>query len=298
MKTELIGEQIARYRKAAGLTQEELGKAVGVSTQAVSRWECGGAPDVTLLPAIADRLHVTVDALFGRESGPAKDMSNDLIQWLRSIPEKDRLTKLTRLLWEAAIYGVSDSLFDAPWIAYPEKAELDKPGLFGEGKALMRTMSGTDSGYLLGVGAEDYSYFGVFPEPEAGYEKYLLTDEEYRALFAALALPGAMEALRYLCRSREGLYAPAVVAGHTGVPLPETERALEALTGAHLLAREQITMPEGTVRVYALRDFSGIVPLLTFARWAWQGHGMNLVGNLLREKCFEKGTESDGEQKA
>ena len=29
MKTELIGEQIARYRKAAGMTQEELGRAVG-----------------------------------------------------------------------------------------------------------------------------------------------------------------------------------------------------------------------------------------------------------------------------
>ena len=298
MNADLIGEQIAKYRKAAGLTQEELGKAAGVSTQAVSRWECGGAPDVALLPAIADRLHVTVDALFGRETGPAKDMSNDLIQWLRSLPEKDRLTGLTRLLWDAAIYGISDSLFDAPWIAYPEKAELDKPGLFGAGKALMRTMTGTGSGYILGVGAEDYSYFGVFPEPEEGYEKYLLTDGEYRELFAALALPGAMEALRYFCRSREGLYAPAVVAGAAGVPLPETERALEALTQVCLLAREQITMPEGPVSVYALRNFSGIVPLLTFARWARQGNGMNLVGNLLRERCFEKGTASDEEQKA
>lgn len=298
MNTNLIGEQIAKYRKAAGLTQEELGKAAGVSTQAVSRWECGGAPDVTLLPAIADKLHVTVDALFGRESGPAKNMSNDLIQWMRSIPEKDRLTGLTRLLWEAAIYGISDSLFDAPWIAYPEKAELDKPSLFGEGKALMRTMTGTDAGYLLGVGAEDYSYFGVFPEPEEGYERYLLTDGEYRELFAALALPGAMEALRYFCRSREGHYAPAVVAGAAGVPLPETERALEALTKANLLENEQITMPEGPVSVYALRNFSGVVPLLTFARWAGQGNGLNLVGNLMREKCFEKGAGSDEKQKA
>ena len=298
MNTNLIGEQIAKYRKAAGLTQEELGKAAGVSTQAVSRWECGGAPDVTLLPAIADKLRVTVDALFGRERGPAKDMSDDLIQWLRSIPEKDRLTGLTRLLWEAAIYGISDSLFDAPWIAYPERAELDKPGLFGQGKALMRTMTGTDAGYIQGVGAEDYSYFGVFPEPEAGYEKYFLTDEEYRTLFGALALPGAMEALRFFCRSLEGLYAPAVVAVAAGVPLPEMERALEALTEANLLENEQITMPEGPVSVYALRNFSGVVPLLTFARWAGQGNGLNLVGNLMRKRCFEKGTESDEEQKA
>ena len=52
----ILGEQIARYRKALGMTQEDLGRAVGISAQAVSRWECGGAPDVTLLPAVADAL--------------------------------------------------------------------------------------------------------------------------------------------------------------------------------------------------------------------------------------------------
>ena len=41
MDNNLIGEQITRYRKALNMTQEELGKAVGVSTQAVSRWENG-----------------------------------------------------------------------------------------------------------------------------------------------------------------------------------------------------------------------------------------------------------------
>ena len=64
MDNNLLGEQIAKYRKAAGLTQDELGKAVGISAQAVSRWECGGAPDITLLPDISARLGVTIDALF------------------------------------------------------------------------------------------------------------------------------------------------------------------------------------------------------------------------------------------
>ena len=66
MNSSLLGEQIARFRKAVDMTQEELGRAVGISAQAVSRWECGGAPDVTLLPAVADTLGVTVDAQIGR----------------------------------------------------------------------------------------------------------------------------------------------------------------------------------------------------------------------------------------
>ena len=53
MNSSLLGEQIAKFRKALGMTQEDLGRAVGISAQAVSRWECGGAPDVALLPGLA-----------------------------------------------------------------------------------------------------------------------------------------------------------------------------------------------------------------------------------------------------
>ena len=56
---ETIGTRIAALRKKRGLTQEQLGSQVGVSAQAVSKWENGGAPDVELLPALADRLGVT-----------------------------------------------------------------------------------------------------------------------------------------------------------------------------------------------------------------------------------------------
>ncbi len=88
MNCDSLGEQIAKFRKAQGLTQEDLAKSVGVSSQAVSRWECGGAPDVTLLPAIADRLGVTIDALFGREGGERVDVEQAVGRWLRSFPEK------------------------------------------------------------------------------------------------------------------------------------------------------------------------------------------------------------------
>ena len=50
----LLSECIAELRRARNLTQEQLGQLVGVSAQAVSKWEKGGAPDVELLPALAD----------------------------------------------------------------------------------------------------------------------------------------------------------------------------------------------------------------------------------------------------
>lgn len=63
----MLGQKIMLLRKEKGCTQEELGKALGVSMQAVSKWENGGVPDVSLLPQIADYFGVTIDSLFDRK---------------------------------------------------------------------------------------------------------------------------------------------------------------------------------------------------------------------------------------
>ncbi|MBE6577554.1 MAG: helix-turn-helix domain-containing protein [Ruminococcaceae bacterium] len=64
----LIGEKIAALRKGKGWTQAELGERLGVSNQAVSKWESGASmPDIMLLPAIADTFECYIDELFCRE---------------------------------------------------------------------------------------------------------------------------------------------------------------------------------------------------------------------------------------
>ena len=61
-----IGKNIAKYRKAKGLTQEELGAKLGVTNQSVSKWESEvSMPDVMLLPKIANALNITLDDLYG-----------------------------------------------------------------------------------------------------------------------------------------------------------------------------------------------------------------------------------------
>ncbi|MBR4905664.1 MAG: helix-turn-helix domain-containing protein, partial [Clostridia bacterium] len=63
---ETLGKRIAMLRKEKGLTQEQLAEKVGVSAQAVSKWENDiSCPDITLLPLLADILGVTVDELLG-----------------------------------------------------------------------------------------------------------------------------------------------------------------------------------------------------------------------------------------
>lgn len=64
MKT--FGEKIAELRRERGLTQENLAGIIGISSQAISKWENNATmPDIMFLPIIADTLGVTIDELFG-----------------------------------------------------------------------------------------------------------------------------------------------------------------------------------------------------------------------------------------
>ena len=71
-----IGKRIAHLRKEKGLTQEELAQHMGISPQAVSKWENDQTcPDISALPKLARLFGVTVDELLeGREALPAVRM--------------------------------------------------------------------------------------------------------------------------------------------------------------------------------------------------------------------------------
>lgn len=61
-----LGNNIKKYRRDLGLTQEELAGILNVTGQAVSKWESGtGLPDITQVVPLAKALNVTTDALFG-----------------------------------------------------------------------------------------------------------------------------------------------------------------------------------------------------------------------------------------
>ncbi|MBP1580775.1 MAG: helix-turn-helix domain-containing protein [Oscillospiraceae bacterium] len=68
-----IGEKLFERRKAAGLSQEELAEKIGVSRQAVSKWERGeSSPDTENLIALAKLYNISLDELVFGESGETK----------------------------------------------------------------------------------------------------------------------------------------------------------------------------------------------------------------------------------
>ena len=65
MTNETLGKRIGELRRRKNLTQDQFAEAMGVSAQAVSKWENKRTlPDTSLLPQIADFFQVTIDTLF------------------------------------------------------------------------------------------------------------------------------------------------------------------------------------------------------------------------------------------
>lgn len=70
-----LGNKICEYRKDLRLTQEDLAEKLGVSPQAVSKWENDiSCPDITYLPDIAGILKTTIDDLLSSEPKKAVEL--------------------------------------------------------------------------------------------------------------------------------------------------------------------------------------------------------------------------------
>lgn len=137
-----LGTKIREFRRRNGRTQEELANVLGVTPQAVSRWEQGGSyPDMELLPAIANYFSVTIDELFGFSSDREKRIdaiiqqiddygikarSDDnwvddclaiLREGLAEFPQNERL-----------LITLADTLSEAGWRRHQEWLDYDEDG--------------------------------------------------------------------------------------------------------------------------------------------------------------------------
>lgn len=107
-----LGNKIRQLRRRDGRTQENLATALGVTAQAVSRWEAGGSyPDMSLIPPIAHYFGVTIDELFG--------YTNEREQKIDALAEKiDDMRRKNN--------GVDNNITEC--IAFAREALIEFPG--------------------------------------------------------------------------------------------------------------------------------------------------------------------------
>ena len=106
----LLGENIRKYRRIAGLTQSELAEKLFLTAQNISKWETGKSlPDSSLMLSLCDILGITVNDLLSGEvvtmENYNKEMENKLIEMVKEKEESDK-----RLLKFEVVIGVLSCL--------------------------------------------------------------------------------------------------------------------------------------------------------------------------------------------
>ena len=88
-----LGKRIAIHRKRLGLTQEQLADKLGITAQAVSKWENDqSCPDISVLPLLADIFGISTDELLGRNITPSvivNDTSDNANEYICDDDDED-----------------------------------------------------------------------------------------------------------------------------------------------------------------------------------------------------------------
>lgn len=260
----IVGEQILRFRKEKGLTQRELGEAIGVSSSAVSQWESGGTPDISLLPALSDILGVTVDALFGRTEARREDIEETVGKYIASLPEEKRLGWLIPFMRRAALAGCTDAVADVVDFDSrdSEMTCIDKDGF-------ITAISSKGQWFLSAAWCEE----GVFTD-------LLSCGGNVTRLFSVLSTSSALTMLSKLYSEAPRHRTVGVLAKLAGIAQGEAEEILRKFTELKLTEELELETENGSERVYAVNLNGAAVPLLVSARLAtWQPSTIRIISD-------------------
>lgn len=275
-----IGKHIAKYRKKKGLKQEELAKRIGISPQAVSKWENGGAPDAALLPDIARELGVSIDSLFGIDV-PMKNWRTYALEEFQRLEPEKQVKEICDFLWKVQKGIDKETSGFAKGLEYvdDEKEEIYDP------KRLAHTAKISDGGMILGNALKSFHYVLVMPEPLRGFKSVLMNSEEYRTLFQTLARPGRIDILIWFYEQEPNrLIAFEAIIKNAKLPKEVVKEALSDLCRLKLIQMLEME-DEGKVRaIYYGNRGGSLLSALYFLREALQESSSTLMNINSRSK--------------
>lgn len=254
-----IGEQIQGLRKQQQVTQNDLAKAVGVTTQAVSKWECGGTPDAELLPLIADYFQVSIDHLFGRAYEKSQKLSSYVYQQIQKLPKAKRNQECFRIFY--ALFNACSDIKEIGAVMKSDEMKLYE----GDSMRFGYQMATDDTIALMSLTA-NFPYAVFLPEPEAGYLDQLLSIPEYVELFSFLSKPHCLKLLFQLYQIKNG-FTISLMAKRLETTEAELLPLVKEMVKRHWVHEARVDTEQETLMVYALEDCNtAVLPFLMLAK--------------------------------
>lgn len=202
-----LSENIKRFRLENKLTQDQLAAKLGISAQAVSKWETSETyPDGTLLVPLANALGVLLDELFGNDTVSMPDVSRRIISLIRHAEQDDRFALARDICWQ-----IERGLFGC-------RMEIDTKYDPDELKRQHNDSYILEDGGFTVVANGQEPFFAVFQQPEGGFGDFLKDREELQKIFSALSHTDTVNALVRLYQKNENyIFESAVLARDCGI---------------------------------------------------------------------------------
>lgn len=209
-------------RKNRGVTQEQLATHLGVSPQAVSKWENGSYPDGDLLPQIADFFEVSIDSLYGRgkENVSLEQQLMEAIKGINIPPDYDHSEHMDRIM--KYIWAMQLGL-------WPEnKQYYDRTR--SEGDHVIVSTLFDKSGFNFFRLNKNLEFFTIMKRPENGFASYFKVTDELTELFEFLGKKNNLKVLFYLLSLDAGNgVSVSTIAKRVGIGETEARDAVEHL---------------------------------------------------------------------
>ena len=269
MNTNSIGTQIINLRKQRGITQETLAEAVGVTGQAVSKWESGGSPDTQLLPAIADYFGVSIDHLFARQARDTNDLQKEVALSLRTLPDKDAMfEKAYEFCW--TMFQAIGSNRDVEDFEKLDKQKCDIALNISDDSP--KPESSLHSGIYTDAGAiqirmnNNKRYCLMIPKSENAWHQQDRLKKEYVKLFKALGDEDVLKTLFFLnARKNNKPFTPKFLAKELDFSLEKSTEIITKLEERDLLFTREVEYDDEIRKTYVFSPNFSIIPLLAFA---------------------------------
>ncbi len=280
----MLGKKIKEYRTLKGITQEELGSLVGVTTQAVSKWERGGTPDAELLPDIARVLGVSIDTLFGIKGGEESRLEDLIIEEV-SLLDKDK--KFERAM--ALCYAVTMGLIGMNSFKNRAASEMVEKVDDEMGHEFYSTIL-LDEGVVRARLSKNGRYFFMLPEPEGGYQFLIEDIQGLSKLFALLADEDVLKIIIFMYqRVRYKQVSTKFIAESIGVAEEKVEQIMSQFCEMEFAHCSEVETPDGEFKAYLLLKEATMLPLLCFTRELGVKNVAQFLSLQIREKpIFDK----------
>ena len=251
-----LSTNIKRLRQEKNLTQEQLAAKLGVSAQAVSKWETSETyPDGTLLVPLAQELDVSLDVLFDNNSVSMADISSRIMSLIYNTKAKERFNVARDICWQ-----IERGLFNC---CMEIEKEYDPNEIKNQKQASYIL---DDTGFtIISNGKEPF--FAVFPQPEEGFGHFLEDKEELRKIFEALSHKDTVNALIYLYQEgRDYVFESSVLAKECEIGNDQIDAVLEDLRMLKVVWGQEVTINGKKRMLYYSRQSHILVAIFLIAK--------------------------------